>query len=261
MLNIETKVTLNNGTKMPLLGLGTWQSKSGHVAYNAVKYALKMGYRHIDTAKFYFNEESVGKAIRDSGIHREEIWLTTKLFPLDAWNTQKAFETSFNKLDVGYIDLYLIHWPMPGLTKRNWLKMEEIFKNGKVKAIGVSNYSIDYLKDTLSFASIKPAVNQIKLSPYNYNPKMHQFCKENGIVLEAYSPLTRGKNLNDQRLMTIADKYQKSSAQILLRWALQKEIVVIPKSTHDNRIKENADLYGFEITPEDMTLIDSFSTK
>lgn len=261
MLNIESKITLNNGTQMPLLGLGTWQSKSGDIAYNAVKYALKVGYRHIDTARFYNNEESVGKAIRDSGIPREEIWLTTKLFPIDAWNAQKAFDTSFNKLDIGYIDLYLIHWPMPGMTKKNWLKMEEIFKGGKVKAIGVSNYSIDQLKTTMSVATIKPSVNQIKQSPYNYNQKMDKFCKDNGIVLEAYSPLTRGKNLNEDRLKKLADKYQKSTAQILIRWCLQKDIVVIPKSVHENRIKENTELYDFEIDAKDMSLLDSFTNK
>jgi len=212
MLNIESKIKLNNGLQMSLLGLGTWQSKDGEVAYQAVRYALQIGYRHIDTAKFYRNEVSVGKATRESGIPREDIWLTTKLFPTDAWNAQKAFDTSFDKLGLEYIDLYLVHWPMPGLTKKNWLKMENIFAGGKVKAIGVSNYSIKHLEDTLSVASVKPAVNQIKLSPYNYDSKMHHYCQENNIALEAYSPLTRGKRLEDDRLMNIAKKYNKSTS-------------------------------------------------
>ncbi|MEI7690803.1 MAG: aldo/keto reductase [bacterium] len=261
MLNIESTIKLNNGQQMPLLGLGTWQSKDGEVAYHAVQSALHAGYRHIDTAKFYFNEVSVGKAIRESGISREDIWLTTKLFPTDAWNAQKAFDTSFGKLGLDYIDLYLIHWPMPGLTKRNWLKMEKIFAGGRVKAIGVSNYSIKHLEDTLSVAKVKPTVNQIKLSPYNYDSKMHRYCQENDIALEAYSPLTRGKNLEDDRLIETAKKYNKSTAQILLRWALQKDIIVIPKSTHEERIKENANLYDFEITQKDMSQLDSFSDK
>lgn len=259
MLNINSKIALNNGTQMPLLGLGTWQSKSGSIAYNAVKYALEIGYRHIDTARFYNNEVSVGKAIRDSGIPREDIWLTTKLFPIDAWNAEKAFKTSFDKLNIGYIDLYLIHWPMPGMTIKNWLKMEKIFEAGQVKAIGVSNYSIRNLKDTLAIASVKPTVNQIKLSPFNYDPEMQSFCRENKLVLEAYSPLTRGKKLDDEKLTKIAGKYNKTTAQVLLRWALQKEIVVIPKSIHNNRIKENTALYDFEIASKDMALLDVFS--
>lgn len=259
MLKIDSTRKLNNGTEMPLLGLGTWQSKNGSIAYDAVKYALGIGYRHIDTARFYNNETSVGKAIKDSGIPREKIWLTTKLFPIDAWNTQKAFKTSFDKLNIDYIDLYLIHWPMPGMIIKNWLKMEKLYENGLIKSIGVSNYSIKNLEDTLKIASIKPAVNQVKLSPYNYDPKMHRFCQENNIALEAYSPLTRGKKLDDERLAKLAVKYNKSTAQVLLRWAIQKQIVTIPKSIHEKRIKENMNIYDFEISANDISLMDSFS--
>ena len=245
---------------MPLLGFGTWQTKGGKTAYDAVSQALKAGYRHIDTAKYYGNEASVGKAIRDSGIQRSEIWVTTKLWPTDAIQLEKAFETSFKKLDIDYIDLYLIHWPIPGMVKKTWLKLEKLFKNNsdKIKAIGVSNYSVNQLKSTLSIASIKPVVNQIKCSPYNYKPAMHKFCQENGIIMEAYSPLTRGSKLNDTKLTEIADKYNKTPAQILLRWCIQKNIITIPKSVHKDRIISNTDIFDFEISERDIKKLDNF---
>ena len=261
-LNIESKVKLNNGSEMPLLGFGTWQSKNGEIAYEAVKWALKAGYRHIDTAKFYGNEESVGRAIRDSGIPRKDIFVTTKLWPTDAINAEKAFKRSFNKLDIGYIDLYLIHWPAPGLVKKTWLRLEKMYKNSdKIKAIGVSNHSIGNIKSILKIATVKPVVNQVKCSPYNYDPELHKFCKENEIVMEAYSPLTRGNKLNDDKLTTIAKMYGKSPAQILLRWCIQKGIVTIPKSTHEKRIAENADIFNFEINEADIRKLDNFSNK
>jgi len=259
-LTIDSKIELNNGAKMPLLGFGTWQAKNGKTAYNAVRDALKVGYRHIDTAKYYGNEVSVGKAIRDSGIPRNEIWVTTKLWPTDAIKLEKAFITSFNKLDIDYIDLYLIHWPVPGMVKKTWLKLEEVYKkSGKIKSIGVSNYSVRKLKSTLSIATIKPVINQIKCSPYNYNPAMHKFCKENGIIMEAYSPLTRGSKLEDIALSAIADKYNKTSAQILLRWCIQKGIPAIPKSIHEKWIVENANVFDFEISNSDIAKLDNFS--
>jgi diketogulonate reductase-like aldo/keto reductase len=261
-LDIKSKVKLNNGTEMPLLGFGTWQAKNGETAYNAVRYALKAGYRHIDTAKFYRNEVSVGRAIRDSGIPREEIFVTTKIFPTDAMNIEKSFQNSLNRLDIDYIDLYLIHWPVPGIVKKAWAKMEQIYtKSNKVKAIGVSNHSVAQLKSILRTAKVKPVVNQIKCSPYNYNPAMHKFCDENGIIMEAYSPLTRGNMLNDDKLTTIAKKYNKSTAQILLRWCVQKGIVTIPKSIHEKRVKENAKIFDFELSDTDIRKLDIFSKK
>jgi diketogulonate reductase-like aldo/keto reductase len=258
VLNIESKVKLNNGIEMPLFGLGTYQSPDGQIVYDAVRYALKFGYRHIDTAKYYGNEESVGRAIRDSGVPREQIFVTTKLWPTDAINAEKAFETSFNKLNIGYIDLYLIHWPVPGMIKKNWKNMEKLYENGKIKAIGVSNYSIQNLKSTLSVATIKPTVNQVKCSPYNYDQKLHAFCMENGIVMEAYSPLTRGKKLDDPRLIEIGKKYGVTTAQVLLRWCIQKGIPTIPKSVHDRRIAKNADIFDFELSEIDMQRLDNF---
>jgi diketogulonate reductase-like aldo/keto reductase len=261
-LNIKSTTKLNNGTEIPLLGFGTYQIPDGETTYNSVLFALKAGYRHIDTAKFYRNEVSVGKAIRDSGIPREEIFVTTKLWPNDALNAEKAFEKSFKKLDIGYIDLYLIHWPLPGMVKKIWQKLEKIYKNSdRIKAIGVSNHTTRQIECILDIATVKPVVNQIKCSPYNYDPKMYAFCRKNGIVMEAYSPLTRGKRLGDEKLTTIAKKYDKSPAQVLLRWCVQKGIVTIPKSTHEKRVKENADIFDFELSDADIRKLDNFSKK
>jgi len=261
-LNIESKVKLNNGTMMPLLGFGTWQVKDGKTAYDAVINALNAGYRHIDTAKFYGNEVSVGKAIRDSGIPREEIFVTTKLWPTDAINAEKSFKKSFENLDIGYIDLYLLHWPVPGMVKKTWVKLEKIYNdNDNLKAIGVSNHSVRQIKSILDMATVIPVVNQIKCSPYNFNPAMYKFCNENDIIMEAYSPLTRGAMLNDAKLESIAEKYNKSTAQVLLRWCVQKSIVTIPKSLHKNRIVENTDIFDFELSDQDIKKLDSFSKK
>jgi len=260
VLGIKSKIKLNNGTQMPLLGFGTYKLKPGKTTYDTVSAALKLGYRHIDTAKYYGNEESVGRAIRDSGIPREEIWVTTKLWPSDALHMEKAFDKSFKKLDIGYIDLYLIHWPVPGIVKKVWANLEKLYADsGKIKAIGVSNHSVGQLKCILDTSTIKPVVNQIKCSPYNYNPEMYNYCRQNNIVMEAYSPLTQGKKLNDPKLTEIAKKYGKTSAQILLRWCIQKEIPAIPKSIHTERIKENMDIFDFELINEDIVNLDNLS--
>jgi len=260
VFDINSKITLNNDTKMPLLGFGTWQIRDGKDAYDAVSYALKAGYRHIDTARYYGNEVSVGRAIRDSGIPREQIWVTTKLRPDDVFNTEKAFNESFDKLNIGYIDLYLVHWPVPWMVTKTWSKMEKIYKeSGKVKAIGISNHNIRQMKSILAMATVKPAVNQVKCSPYNYDPDLHNFCKDNDIALEAYSPLTRGNMLTDPKLVKLADKYDQTTAQILLRWCIQKGIIAIPKSTKHDRIAENMDIFDFEISDADMMKLDEFS--
>lgn len=257
-MDIKSKIELNNNTKIPLLGFGTWQIEDGEAAYNAVSYALKVGYRHIDTATFYGNEESVGRAIRDSGIDRKDIWVTTKLRPNDIFRADAALKYSLSQLDIGYIDLYLVHFPIPGMVKRTWQKMEEFYKGGKVKAIGVSNHSISQIKSILKMATVKPTINQIKCSPFNYDPAMHEFCKQNDIVMEAYSPLTHGHNLNDSRLTEIAGEYNKSIAQILLRWCVQKGIPTIPKSVHEDRIRENMDIFDFELSEQDIAKLDDF---
>jgi diketogulonate reductase-like aldo/keto reductase len=258
-LKIGSTVTLNNKAKMPRLGLGVWKLAEGKDTIEAVSWALQAGYRHIDTAKYYGNETSVGKAVRDSGIARDKIWVTTKLLPFNYLNAEKAFETSLAKLGLDYIDLYLVHWPLPGLEKRIWRKMEATYLTGKVKAIGVSNYSVRTLQLTLDIANIAPSVNQVKCSVLGFDQDVYEFCQQNNIVYEAYSPLTRGKKLNDVTVTEIAESYGKTSAQIMLRWALQKDMVVIPKSQHQERIIENASIFDFEISAKDMRRLDQLS--
>ena len=259
-LKIDSAITLNNKVMMPRLGLGVYGIAPGQDTIEAVSWALQAGYRHIDTARFYRNEISVGKAIRDSGIDRAEIWVTTKLFPSDYWRAEKAYETSLTKLGLDYIDLYLVHFPIPGTIKHVWKKMEAIYKSGKVKAIGVSNYNVSQLKHTLSVAALPPSVNQMRCSVFGYDKKVYELCQQEDVAFEAYSPLTRGKQLNNVGLTNIAEKYNKSTAQILLRWALQKNMVVIPKSQHQNRIIENANIFNFVINKPDMRTLDTFSS-
>jgi diketogulonate reductase-like aldo/keto reductase len=260
-ISLNSAAILNNGTKMPYLGLGVYQSKNGGETKNAVLYALEAGYRHIDTARIYFNEKEVGEAVKNSQIPREQIFITTKL-----WNTSqgykaalKAFDESLSRLQTDYIDLFLVHWPVPGFIGESWRAMETIHKSGKCKTIGVSNYTTDHLKYLLKNCEIRPAVNQVEFSPYLYQKNLLDFCRENGIQVEAYSPLTRGKKLNDKVLKEISAKYSKSTSQVLLRWFLQHGIVVIPKSVNQKRINENADLYDFSLSDEDMQVMDNLN--
>ena len=258
-MTIDDRLTLNNKARIPYLGLGVWQIPDGDPTVNAVASALKLGYRHIDTAKYYRNEASVGAAIKHSGIKREDIWVTTKLWGSDQLRVEKAFRDSLSRLDLEYVDLYLVHFPLPGMVKRTWKAMEELYQTGKVRAIGVSNHSVGQLQDILSVANIPPAINQVKCSPYHFNKELYKFCQEEGIAFEAYSPLTRGEHLDDTALLSIAKRYKKTPAQILIRWCLQKGMVVIPKSANPKRQKENASVFDFEISSEDMNLLDNFS--
>ncbi len=258
-LNIGSWLKLKNGTSIPRLGLGVYQLKDGKPTEDAVKWALETGYRHIDTAKLYKNERSVGKAIRDSQIKREDVWVTTKLWPTDQFSPMRAFETSLSKLGLDYVDLYLVHFPVPGLVKRTWKAMEEIYATGKCRAIGVSNHSIQQMEDIKSIAEVPITVNQVRCSPFNFDKDLYGYCVKNEIAFEAYSPLTRGQYLDNQTVQEIAIHHQKSSAQVLIRWAIQKNMVVIPKSAHQQRIKENADIYDFEISPHEMEILDGLS--
>ena len=260
-LKRSSTITLNNKTEMPRLGLGVYKIPAGQPTYEAVTWALKAGYRHIDTAKFYHNETSVGKAIRASGIARDKIWITTKLWPTDFINVEKAFDASLAKLKMDYIDLYLVHWPLPGVTKKVWRKMEALYLTGKVRAIGVSNYNTAALRATLDLANIAPSVNQVKCSVFGYDKAVYELCQQNDVVFEAYSPLTHGKQLNNDFITEIAANYGKSNAQVMLRWALQKNMVVIPKSTHEDRIIANADIFDFDISRADMRKLDKLSVK
>jgi diketogulonate reductase-like aldo/keto reductase len=260
-LTISSDITLNNGIKIPQLGLGVYQAPAGKTTERIVRYALELGYRHIDTAKIYGNETDVGIAVRKSRINREEIFVTTKLWNTDQGfdNAVRAFENSLQRLGLSYVDLYLIHWPVKGKIVETWKAMIKILKDGKSRAIGVSNYSIDELKETLQISDIIPAVNQVEVHPFLYQKNLMDFCKNNGIQIESYSPLTRGKKLNHHLLKAISNKYGKTTAQILIRWNLQHGLVVIPKSIHENRILENSQVFDFEIEEKDMETLNSLN--
>ena len=264
--NIQSRIRLNNGVEIPRLGLGVYQSPPGRITQHIVRYALKIGYRHIDTAYIYGNESDVGKALHDSGIHRDEVFITTKL-----WNTRDvgydsallAYKESLQRLGLKYIDLYLIHWPVQGIgnnTIEIWKAMVNLLREGKARAIGVSNFAIDNLKRILNDSDVVPAVNQVEFHPFLYQKDLLSFCNKNGIQLEAYSPLTRGKRLNHPSIRNIAKKYDnKTPAQILIRWSLQHNLVVIPKSVHEERILENSQVFDFELEDEDMRHLDSLN--
>jgi diketogulonate reductase-like aldo/keto reductase len=255
---IDSKIKLNDGHAIPRLGLGVWLISSGKSCESAVRAALDVGYRHIDTAAYYGNEESVGKAIRDSGIARDEIYLTTKLWNRDHGNPERALERSLGKLKMDYVDLYLIHYPVPERL-RSWRALAGLRAAGKTRSIGVSNFTIRHLTELLADSDRIPAVNQVELHPYLYQGELADFCHDKNIVIEAYSPLTHGERLNDPRLVAIARKYSKSPAQILIRWALQHDFVVIPKSANRQRIIENADVFDFAISAADMQALDGFN--
>jgi diketogulonate reductase-like aldo/keto reductase len=266
----STVLTLRNGLSMPTVGLGVWQA-TGDEAENAVTMALEAGYRLIDTAAVYGNETEVGNAIRRSGVAREEIFLTTKLWNEDQGyeTTLAGFERSLERLGLEYVDLYLVHWPFsdfatrldPSAHKRSetWKAMEEILASGKAKSIGVSNYTIEHLEEMQTYAQTLPAVNQIEFHPFWFRKELMDCCHAHDIVVEDYSPLSRGTKLQDERITAIAKKHGKSNAQIVLRWALQHGNVVIPKSVHRERIAENIDLFGFSLDAHDMASLDGLN--
>jgi len=237
-----------------------WSIRAGKPA-GAVQHALSIGYRLIDTAKLYDNEGDVSRAVRESSVPRSDIFVTTKLWNSDHGYDKaiKAFHHGLETLQLDYIDLYLIHWPVEGLRRETWRALETVLEEGKCRAIGVSNYTIPHLQDLLDTARIVPAVNQVEFSPFLYQKELLEFCRDQRIQLEAYSPLTRGKKLSNEIIRTIAAKYAKTAAQIMIRWALQHELVVIPKSSHPDRIWENADIFDFSISEEDMVTLDGLN--
>lgn len=258
-MNLSSATTLNNGLKMPWLGLGVFLSKEGTEVENAVKVALANGYKSIDTAAIYKNERGVGKAIRESGIPREDIFLTSKVWNADQGysSTMAAFEESLEKLQTDYLDLYLIHWPKGERSKETWKAMEELYQKGRMKAIGVSNFLVHHLDDFLPHCKVMPAVNQVEFHPELIQPDLLAYCQKKGIQLEAWSPIMKGR-VNDVPLMQeLAAKYGKTPVQIVLRWDIQKGVVTIPKSVTPERIIANADVFDFELSPEDMARIDA----
>jgi diketogulonate reductase-like aldo/keto reductase len=263
--NLQDTTTLHNGVKMPWFGLGVFKVEEGPELVNAVKTAIKHGYRSIDTAAIYKNEEGVGIGIREgmkeAGISREDLFVTSKVWNTDLGyeSTIKAYETSLNKLGLEYLDLYLIHWPVEGKYKEAWRALEDLYKEGRVKAIGVSNFQIHHLEDLMEDADIKPMVNQVEYHPRLTQKELQAFCQKQGIQLEAWSPLMQGQLLDNEVLQEIGKKYNKTVAQVILRWDLQNGVVTIPKSTKEHRIVENASIFDFELTKEDMELIDSLN--
>ncbi|MCM3111191.1 aldo/keto reductase [Lederbergia lenta] len=258
--NLQDTTVLHNGVEMPWFGLGVWKVEDGNEVMNAVKTALNYGYRSIDTAAAYRNEEGVGKGIRDSGLSREMIFITSKVANDDQGyeSTLQACDESLNRLGLDYLDLYLVHWPVPGKYTDTWRALEKLYKDGKVRAIGVSNFHVHHL-DSLKDAEIKPMVNQIEFHPLLSQIDLRSYCKENGIQIESWSPLMQGKLLDNQLLIEIGDKYNKTPAQIILRWNIQNQVVTIPKSVKEHRIVENADIFDFELTTEDVNRINGLN--
>ncbi|MCK6205781.1 MULTISPECIES: aldo/keto reductase [Bacillus] len=259
--SLQDTTKLHNGVEMPWFGLGVFKVQEGSEVIDSVKAAIKNGYKSIDTAAIYGNEEGVGQAIKESGAPREELFITTKV-----WNSEQgydstlaAFDESLSKLGLEYVDLYLIHWPVKGKYKDTWRALEKLYKDGRVRAIGVSNFHVHHLEDLLETAEIVPMVNQVEYHPHLAQLELREFCKQKGIQLEAWSPLKQGQLLDEPVITEIAEKHKKSPAQIILRWDLQNEVITIPKSVKEHRIIENADIFDFELSSEDMEKIDALN--
>lgn len=252
-------VVLNNGVSMPLLGLGCWDL-NGKEARTAVEMAIDIGYRLFDTAAMYGNEREVGEAIRNSSIRRENVFITTKVNNADQGydHTLKAYDRSCKDLKVDHLDLYLIHWPIKRTRKETWKALEYLYVQGRVRAIGVANYHPDFLLELDSYSEITPSVNQCEFSPYLYDQKLLASCTSRSIVLQAWAPLVRGRRFDDPKLISMATKYHKTPAQIIIRWALQQNISTIPKSSSKERLIENFDVFDFHISGVDMNIINHF---
>ncbi|HVD23488.1 MAG TPA: aldo/keto reductase [Lapillicoccus sp.] len=245
---------LADGNQIPLLGLGVWQVPDGRTCEDAVRWALEAGYRHIDTAQAYRNERSVGRALRDVGLPREEVFVTTKFYPGHR-DPEAEVQRSLERLGVDTVDLYIVHWPQGGPTWA-WDGMQRAQKQGYARSIGVSNFSVADLDAVLAEAEVPPVVNQVQFSPFEFRRGLLDGCDRRGVALEAYSPLGTGRHLRDRKVARVAERLARTPAQVLIRWALQRDVVVLPKSTHQERIEENAQVFDFQLSDEDMRTLD-----
>jgi diketogulonate reductase-like aldo/keto reductase len=255
---LASRVPLSNGVEIPVLGLGVYQSRPGQEKRAAVASALPLRYRHVDTARVYGNEADVGRALTASGLPRKDVFLTTKL-----WNddhgydaTLRACDASLRRLGVEQLDLYLVHWPVQGLRGETWRAMERLLADGKARAIGVSNYTIRHLEELLAGARVPPSVNQVELHPFLLQRELLAFCSAHRIQVEAYAPLVKARRMSHPVLKRVAEKHRKTPAQVLVRWSLEHRLVVIPKSVQPERIRENADVFGFALDAEDLAALD-----
>jgi diketogulonate reductase-like aldo/keto reductase len=261
-LSITSRYRLNQGIEIPVLGLGVFQTPPGRATRDAVTWALDAGYRHIDTASMYGNESDVGEAVRASGLPREEVFVTTKLWHSDHGfeNSQKAARLSLERLGLAYIDLYLIHWPRANSPEErfaSWRGLEKLKKEGVCRAIGVSNYTVRHLEELLARSDVVPAVDQVEFHPFVFDPELLGYCDRHGLRLEAWAPLTRGRRFEDPVVRAIASAHRKTPAQVLIRWGLEHGIVEIPKSTHRERILENAAVFDFYLSADELARLDT----
>ena len=258
MTGLTDAATLHNGVKMPWLGLGVWMAADGEEVQRAVRWAIEIGYRHIDTAAVYRNEVGVGQAIKDSGIARDELFVTTKVWNADQGyeTTLAAFDESMKKLQLDYLDLYLIHWAVPGKYLETWRALEKLYRDGRVRAIGVANFMPEHLQDVMDHSEVKPMVDQVEFHPLLTQRPLLEFCRANQIQLEAWSPLFRGGEvLSGPAIVEIAKTHGKTPAQVILRWDLQQGVITIPKSVHKERIQENSEVFDFTLSAEEMDRI------
>ena len=256
---LRSTVPIAKGVEIPMLGLGVYQSRPGQETYDAVRLALEVGYRHVDTARVYGNERDVGRAVRDSGIPRDQVFVTTKLWNADHGYDPalRACDQSLARLGMDRVDLYLVHWPVEGQRAETWRAMERVLADGKARAIGVSNYTIRHLDELAGYASVPPAVNQVEFHPFLYQRDLLDRCRRTGIRLEAYAPLVKAQRMEHPVLVRVARRHGKTPAQILIRWCLEHEVVVIPKSVRPERIRENLGVFDFSLGAEDMAELDA----
>ena len=246
---------LADGNEIPLLGLGVWQVPDGPECENAVRWALELGYRHVDTAQAYRNEASVGRAVRDSGVPRDEVFITTKFYPRSSRDPEEEAKRSLERLGVDQLDLYIVHWPEGGATWA-WEGMQRAHAAGHARSIGISNYSLAQVDEVLALGGVAPVVNQVQFSPFEFRSELLEGCEARGVALEAYSPLGTGRHLRDARAADIAERLGRTPAQVLIRWCVERGLIVLPKSTHRERIEENGAVFDFALSVEDMVALD-----